>query len=163
MDIQIPLGHGLVAVIDDSDMPLIVGYSWHSAKSGNTYYAKASGSNPKGVPGQYTVRMHRLIMGAKPGQIVDHRDGDGLNNRRSNLRFATIQGNRSNGRKRRDCLSQYKGVTKDNGRWRAQIVVNRVNRRLGTFDDEEAAARAYDAAALAAFGEFARLNFPEAK
>jgi hypothetical protein len=112
-----------------------------------------------------TIKMHREIMGAPDGVEVDHRDGDSLNNRRSNLRLATRQQNACNVRSARMCKSsQYKGVCwcAPKSAWRATIVVNKKQRHLGMFEDEAAAARAYDAAAQELHGDFARLNFPEA-
>ena len=101
--------------------------------------------------------MHSLITGFAE---VDHWDGDGLNNRRSNLREVTHAQNMGNARKQYGCSSQYKGVYWGGKKWQAQIGVNHGTRYLGRFVNEEDAARAYDAAALEAWGEFARLNFP---
>jgi len=104
--------------------------------------------------------MHTLITG---WARVDHADGDGLNNQRSNLREATSAQNAANSRPRTGGTSAFKGVCWVGGRrqcWTAQIRINRGTRFLGYFSDEVAAARAYDAAAVAAWGPFARLNFP---
>jgi hypothetical protein len=111
------------------------------------------------------IYMHRLITGAGPKHQVDHRNGNGLDNRRLNLRIATGTQNRANQgplRMRNGRASQYKGVYRDNrrDRWTASIQIDRQSHYLGRFANEEAAARAYDAAALEAWGQFARLNFP---
>lgn len=93
-----------------------------------------------------SIRLHRLIMDAQPGQIVDHINGDPLDNRRSNLRIVTSTINNQNAKKRKDGLtSKHKGVCKSpNGKkWRAQVQVNRKKKALGYFDTEEEARAAY--------------------
>ena len=131
---------------------------WNLNTAGNVKYAitfiKHDGKTKR-------VYMHRIIMGAKRGQKVDHINGDGLYNLRENLRFCTDSQNFQNGRKRKGCTSQYKGIywDKDAMKWRAQICSDR-NRYIGSFDDEVEAAKAYDAKAAEFFGEFAKLNFP---
>lgn len=110
--------------------------------------------------------LHRLIgerMGiAEDGLFIDHKDGNCLNNLRSNLRKADRRQNAANSRSKRGGTSKYKGVSKrDKGnRWRACIWDVDHSVELGSFLDEEDAARAYDKAALAQYGEFARTNFP---
>lgn len=114
------------------------------------------------------VLLHRLLLQTVPGQIVDHRDCNGLNNRRDNLRLATLGQNGFNRRKSERKASAYKGVSKHKNRWRAYCARaahdggRRTYHHLGLFANEIDAALAYDRAALAEFGEFARLNFPEA-
>jgi hypothetical protein len=107
--------------------------------------------------------MHVVIMGRRG---VDHKNGDGLDNRRENLRFATHEENARNSRKQRTSGNRYKGVvpprpTRGIEYWQAQININRKQVRFGRFGTEEDAARAYDAKAKEVYGEFARLNFPE--
>src|SRR5262249_32638796 len=115
------------------------------------------------------IQMHRMILDAPPGTLVDHWNGDGLDNRRCNLRFATYpQQQRNHPRHHRPGQrppSRFKAVrrpahSKENP-WRARIRVNGQQSHLGVFATEEEAARAYDRAARHHFGEFARLNFPE--
>jgi len=95
---------------------------------------------------------------------IDHVNHNGLDNRRSNLRLATIQENQFNRQIQKTTKSsQYKGVsweTKQN-KWRPSIKFNNQNIHLGSFTSEEDAARAYDKVAKELFGEFCCLNFPE--
>ena len=103
--------------------------------------------------------MHGLIMGC----MADHKSGDGLDNRRANLRPCTQRENRFNSRKTaKPCTSKYKGVRfhEPSGRWYVAIQADRVRRHIGTFVTEIAAARAYDTAARSLYGDFAYLNFP---
>jgi hypothetical protein len=101
-------------------------------------------------------------MGEPEGLQVDHEDGNGLNNQRSNLRIASPTQNQGNARRRKDNTSGYKGVSwyRRTNKWKAHIRVDKKLRHLGYFIDLTDAARAYDAAALEHFGEFAHLNFP---
>lgn len=150
---KIPLRGGQVAIIDASDWELVQGYNWRAWLNHNTYYA-ISGTG---------VLMHRLILGIHTlGREVecDHRDGDGLNNRRYNLRIATRSVNLQN--RAAYGKSGRKGVKRSaNGkRWCARIYHNEKAILLGTHDTEEQAARAYDKMALVLFGPEARLNFP---
>jgi hypothetical protein len=155
---RIPVGRTHFAIVDRADCRLVSPYRWHLLRGHNgKLYAHTVGS----------VYMHRLIAGTPPGYETDHRNGDGLDNTRRNLRTATPSQNRANmwKPKRADGLPQssaYKGVTwdKPRGKWRAAIQVVGHSRNLGRYDLEDDAARAYDVAALAAWGEFARLNFP---
>jgi AP2 domain len=147
--VEVPLdgtnAAGRVALVDDADWPLMARHSWHVvegvlANPGHTPYGPYA-RNPDGV------FMHTLITGAPR---TDHRDGNGLNNQRANLRPAT-----------RASTSGYKGVTYDRqtGRWKAQIKVDYRNIHLGRHPTAEDAALAYDAAARELHGVFARLNF----
>lgn len=120
----------------------------------------------KGKP-RLRYRVHRFILClTKQDTItVDHRNGNGLDNRRINLRRATISQNTVNQVKRSGCSSQFIGVHKHinvhGTRWYTTIRVNKEKRWLGSFDSEIEAAKAYDEKAKELFGEFARLNFPE--
>jgi AP2 domain len=109
------------------------------------------------------LRLHRVIVSASSSDQVDHENGNGLDNRRHNLRHATVRKNSHNVPSHRDSTSRFKGVcwvTKQK-RWQAQIYYNGKNINLGVFDDEEIAAMVYDLAAIKNFGSYARLNFPE--
>ena len=157
--VEIHLSNGLIALVDADDLPLVSNYQWYGKRGRTTYYAVAyvRGSGKKHGK---KVRMHRLILGAPDGVFVDHIDGNGLNNRHSNLRLASPQENEANSRGKGG-TSCYKGVYRHaDGGWAAQIKVNRRSRHLGLFRTEEDAAWAYDRAAVLYFGTFARLNFP---
>jgi hypothetical protein len=154
----IPLGKtGLVALVDDADFEVLSRHTWTPQHHGRTVYAVES----FGCCGGAGRRMHRMIADAPAGVQVDHRDGDGLNNTRANLRLASGRENQGNRRKQQS-TSRFKGVTrrKPTHAWRAAIRDNGVLVALGTFASEEDAARAYDAAARRIFGGFAALNFP---
>lgn len=160
---SVHLPGGYVAFVDDDLWPLVRLYTWHVAKSRNTYYAWTNVRHPEKEELAYTRKgMHQLVMGTQlgDGQQIDHVDGNGLNNQRSNLRFATTQQNMANRQAMSGGSSSYKGVhwDKRTQKWRAQISVNGKQRHLGVFTDELEAAQAYDKAALEAHGEFARLN-----
>lgn len=149
-------GAGLVALVDDADYELVSGYRWYAHGDVWVYPMRVWKDGGK----TRTQYMHILIMG-RPW--IDHDDGDGLNNQRSNLRPATARQNMANRRKHAKCSSQYKGATwnKQVSKWQAGITMDRKYHYLGVFADEIDAAKAYDAAARAAWGEFARCNFPE--
>lgn len=152
------LTRSMVALVDLEDAELVGRHLWHAYRDrGGTWYARTNtprGSRPA------SIRMHRLIMGGE-GAVVDHIDGNGLNNRKSNLRPASGSQNAANSGSRSG-TSQFKGVCWDkrNGLWEAKIHEGGRQVRLGYFHDESEAASCYDAAALRIWGEFARLNFP---
>lgn len=148
-----------VALLDDLDYERLIGTGL-----GRGWYLGSNNYVTKGWKG-VMISLHRLIMGF-PDADVDHIDGDRLNNQRSNLRLATDQTNAWNVAKHRDGNSQFKGVHRHKGRghkrWVAQICIERKQRNIGYFMTERQAAMAYDIYASLAFGEYARLNFPDA-
>jgi hypothetical protein len=145
-------GGGFV-LVDAADFEQVGRHTWHV--SGGSDYARAT-------VGGKTVAMHRLIMNAPPGKVVDHINGHRLDNRRSNLRICTRAENLWNARKGRG-TSRFKGVFWDSRRhkWGACIHRDGKGYWLGHFTDEVAAAQAYDRAARELFGAFACLNFPQ--
>lgn len=151
--IIIPLTKGLVAIVDPEDAELAT-LNWCASNTGKRWYALRQENGVR-------IYLHRAIMGLD-GPRVDHIDGNGLNNRRSNLRHATNSQNLANAGKRRHNTSGFKGVMwyAPSNKWRAEIRFNNRSTHLGYFGSAEAAARAYDMAALELHGEFAHLNFP---
>lgn len=160
--VRIPLTNGGFALADADDAALLGQFTWRRERQGRTAYAISHVRRE----GRWTKqRMHNTVLGVPH---VDHRNGDGLDNRRANLRLATVVQNRWNRRKPSVSWngmapsSRYKGVSwyRRDGRWCARIKVNGRERWLGSFPSEESAARAYDAAAREYHGEYASLNFP---
>lgn len=155
--IEIPLKHGLL-LADDQDAELVHAHHWHSAAGRRTFYALTN--VPAGVRRQRTVRLHRLILAAGPGQQVDHKNGNGLDDRRANLRLATGSQNSANGAPPKNNTTGYRGVSffRRDGNYTAKIRVNWRWRYLGYFPTAWEAAEAYNRAALEAWGEFAWQN-----
>ncbi len=157
--IEVPLRRsaGSVALVDAIDLVLIRDYaSWHLHDTG---YASTEQSDTER---RRRIYMHRRILQPTNGLEVDHINRDPLDNRRSNLRLATRTQQAANTGLRSDNTSGYKGVSWDRSRrcWYASIRNDGRSVALGGYPNPEDAARAYDVAALAAWGEFAYLNFP---
>ncbi len=149
---QIHLTQGKFAVVDDSDYEWLSQYTWHYNKYG---YAARRLSRSEGGK---IMSLHRQIMGNPQGHIIDHADGDGLNNQRSNLRLATKSLNAINSKRRHSAPDLPRGVKKRGNSYGARLRVMGQEYWLGSFRTAQEAAEAYDAAAVRHFGEFARLN-----
>ena len=145
-----------VALVDNEDFEIVSRYKWSLQKNRGASYAQAKIK----IRGKWgNILMHRMILKAKKGQEIDHQDGDGLNNQKTNLRFCTNSQNQMN--KKGWGGSKYKGVCwhKPSKKWGVYIKVNDKQIHLGLFDSEIDAAKAYDKAAIKYFEEFARTNF----
>lgn len=164
--VEIPLTQGKVALLDAADAAAVLQHTWHAYHSRGRWYAVRN--RTVGPKKQRPITLHRTIMDVPAGLDVDHRNGNGLDNRRANLRVGTRSQNLANAKKRRTVggkrtASRFKGVywNKKISKWYGRIQRNGHYAHLGSFASEEDAARAYDRAAREHFGEFACLNFPE--
>jgi hypothetical protein len=156
---RIYLGEGKWTLLDAEDYYLLMNFKWVIYGTGGNLYAirhKMVDPNKTRI-----VYMHREIMNPPAGLLVDHRNCDGLDNRRANLRFATHVQNMYNCRKKKNAASRFRGVWFYKGKWGSQIKGQGKRIFLGRFEDEVEAAKAYDEAAKKYHGEFARLNFPD--
>ncbi|MDD5551392.1 MAG: HNH endonuclease [Candidatus Omnitrophica bacterium] len=153
------LTRGKVALVDDEDYERTTQYRWCAMHINYQWYADRALS--KKEPKNAFTEMHRFIMNPPKGMMVDHRDGNGLNNQKSNLRICTRAENMMNRGKQPNNTSGYKGVRINKGIIIAQIGFKNWNYHIGCFPDKESAARAYDKRAKELFGDFARLNFPK--
>lgn len=151
--------------LDIEDFQLYQKYNWQfsqNRKNGVIYLVvKINVLKQKEVENKYFI-FHRLLLKAENDVLVDHINGDGLDNRKNNLRFCDRTSNGQNSRKKQKGIytSKYKGVHfhKLTGKWRATIMVNKKHISLGLFRLEIDAANAYDNAAELFFGQFARTN-----
>ena len=130
---EIPLNHGVVAVVDDEDYPLLSQYKWFAHKRDKTYYAL------RGITGHKLVYMHREILGVPIGLQTDHIDGNGLNNQKSNLRIVTVRENQQNQINRIEKKSsRFPGVCWHGAsqKWMTRIQICGVRKHIGIFESE---------------------------
>ena len=174
-----------IAIIDEDDWPIVSKYKWWAKfthyKGSNKVYVKAHIKDPEGRrvprkdrpgctrPKRKLVSLHRLLMSPPDNMQVDHINGNGLDNRRENLRVCTNAQNNANKPPQKNSKSGFKGVHQTSkNRWRAYIGSNMVRegtdkpvmRCLGYYSSKQDAARAYDREAIKKYGEFAYTNFP---
>lgn len=163
---KIKLTQGKYALVDDADFEVLnkVRWSIHKSINRDVFYAKKNGEQKNYK--KSTIYMHSFIMKTPIGMETDHINGNGLDNRRSNLRVVSSAQNHINQSSYKNTSSKYKGVTwhKHKHKWQAAIgfggsVIKRNNIYLGLFTSEKEAGRAYDEKAKELYGEFARLNF----
>jgi hypothetical protein len=159
IDISTPKFPSTFTFVDDEDFHELNKHKWHPAKeaSGMIYVKRNIGFGIK-------QRMHIAILGQIEGKMIDHRNRNGLDNQRHNLRYCSNAENQRNRGAQRNNKSGYKGVSwyKGSDRWVAQIKCDGVKLHLGYFTCLVKAAKAYDKAAKLHFGGFASLNFPAA-
>jgi hypothetical protein len=144
-------------MVDDTDFDWLNQWKWGVDAKSNTSYAKRAGES------QECIQMHRLILGLTDKKVVtDHINGNGLDNRRSNLRACSQAENLKNQKESKNNTSGYKGVywNKVSNKWYATISVNSKDKYLGSFTCLIKAAKCFDEAAIKYRGEFAKLNFP---
>jgi hypothetical protein len=150
-------------LVDDEDYEKLSRYKWTVTDRGDVNYASRSATREERANGYPNcVLMHRQILEIiwKPTILVDHRNTDGLDNRKENLRIATQSQNGANTKKRTGCSSKYKGVywNLQQKKWTSGINYKGKRYYLGHFISEEEAATAYNKKAVELFGEFARIN-----
>jgi hypothetical protein len=151
----IPLSQGEVAIVDREDYEELSKYTWYVTRHGGNKYACRKGKS---------ILMHRMIMKPPRGMVVDHIDGNGLNNRRCNLRICTQGQNVCNRRPNSGNGTGFRGVElRDSGKYLAVVRHEGKNHRAGLFSDPVEAARARDKLARKLQGEFAWINLPEAE
>ncbi len=161
---EIPLRRGGVALIDDDDYKKIAAFRWNIRKDGYVEYAaryiQINGKNVR-------ISMHRVILNLshRDGTIVDHINGNGLDNRKTNLRIVTSSLNRYNCRMRYNNTSGYRGISwhRKDKKWRVSICFKGKQFWCGEFINKISAALAYDNAAIKYYGTDAKLNFPKEK
>lgn len=154
------------AQVDDDMFEYLNQWNWFFMRGNTTNYARRNQYSPRsnGKKRIKTILMHRFIMGVTDPKIkVDHKDHNGFNNRKYNIRTATHNQNISNTTSRKNSSSKYLGVcwVARLKRWVAQIQFNKNKIHIGCYLLEEDAARAYDKKATELFGEFANLNFKD--
>ena len=154
---SIVLSSGETCLIDGEDLERVNRYTWRLEHFNRKSYVRCSISKNGKVT---KARLHRFILGAKPGDVVDHKNGDTLDNRKSNLRYCTLSESAKNRVKNKTSKNKYKGVRKEPhcSRWSAFISIDSKKTYLGIFKTEEDAAKAYNIAAKKNYKQYAKLN-----
>lgn len=161
----IPLTKGKFAIVDAEDYERLSKHKWYAEKAMHTFYAERAFYTDGRKGKRFILLMHREISGMVPGdgRMIDHKNRNGLDNRKENLVETTYCLNNYNSRPRRNNKSGYRGVcwSKQNKKWMAQINFNNAHFTCGFYNDKIDAAKAYDDAAIKFYGNNAILNFPE--
>ena len=162
---EIILTQGKIALVDDCDFEWLSQYKWFAMKGSNSPHNFYAARHAK-VAGRWTtIQMHREILGLKvgDGNIVDHKNWNGLDNRRENLRIANTVINAYNRNFQSNNTSGYRGTywNKKNKKWTVQLTIDGKFRYFGSFSDPVKAAQTYDKLALQFGLKYAVLNFPE--
>lgn len=154
MEYKLQLTQGKCTVVDAKTYKWACKHKWYAVNWKGSFYAGRR-------DGKTFLSLHRAILKAEKGVMVDHINGDTLDNRISNLRLCNNTQNQRNQKLNKANSSGYKGVSwhKTNKRWMARIKISGKLKYLGYFEFVEDAAKAYDVAAKEHFGEFANLNF----
>lgn len=154
----IKLTKGKRAIVDDEDFEKVNQFKWQTKIHKDTSYA--SRCDYGGGAYKVEIKMHRFIINAPKEKFVDHINGNGLDNRKENLRLCTHAENQRNAKIRSDNKSGYKGVgwNKQKNKWETRVRLNGRPKIVGFFSDPVDAAKAYDAKAKEIYGDFARLN-----
>lgn len=153
------LTKGQFTLVDDEDFEYLSQWKWKATKIKNSYYATRSVHKKEGKFS--TMFIHRIVLNVTDRNIlIDHRDGNPLNNQKNNLRPANKSENAANQKARSGCTSKYLGVSwhKPLNKWKVNLQKDKVNRHIGYFASEQDAALAYNNAAKIFHGEFANLN-----
>lgn len=162
---EIQLTRGKVALVDDEDFDWLNQWKWFALKDKYTDYARRNLPNINGK--RSSIMMHRLILGITDFEVeVDHKDHNGLNNQRNNLRQASKSQNLANQNSHKNSSSKYLGVSLVKSKykdrvyftWRAQIMKDGVKFHLGCYKTEIEAAKSFNNGAIEIHGEFANLN-----
>jgi hypothetical protein len=160
MSVAIYLGNSLSALIDSDDDERVRAHgSWHVEKLRGQKYAAHEHWVGNGL--SQRILLHRFVMDAAPRQMVMHRNGDGLDCRKENLRFGNHHENGASRRRKQGKTSRFRGVSRNIGKgkpWQVFIMVRGVSKYVGKFDSEKEAAIAYNVAATFYFGEHASIN-----
>lgn len=153
---EIPITKGYSTIVDEDDYHFLMKWKWHACLSGDRVYAMRNSKTKNGK--RHHIMMHRIINKTPDGMDTDHINGNGLDNRRSNLRNATRTQNQWNRRENKKGASKYKGVYwhKQHRKWIASIQVGKIRFHLGLFINELDAANAYAERAETEFGDFNR-------
>ncbi len=161
---KIPLSQGEFALVDDGDYDDLIKYRWFLHKDERAKYAFRN-ARSEDAGKRIRILMHRQILGTPQGTDTDHRNHNGIDNQRRNLRKCNKMQNQQNAKLRIDSKSGYKGVGQVSGSktWQARIRNMGELIYLGTFPTAIKAAKAYDEAAINYFGEFANTNFRRQK
>jgi len=152
---QIQLNNGVITIVDDEDYEYLNQWKWYLLKSHTNYYAIRTQR-----PENKLLQLHRIVMKAKKGEIIDHINGNKLDNRKSNLRICTQAQNNQNRKISKLNKSGYNGVSWSirNKKWVAQIACENKKIHIGYYIDPIDAAKAFNNAAQKYHGEFAKLN-----
>jgi hypothetical protein len=151
---EIKLSKGAIAIVDDEDYGVLSKHKWSLSENPSAHRVRKYAVRMSG--GKF-IKMHRLLMNPPHGFVVDHINGNGLDNRRCNLRVCSQRENSSNSENKRN--GPYRGIGRMRNSWQAFIGINYKKVHLGTFKTPEEAAMAYDKASRSRDGKFARTNF----